>query len=416
MHEPVIMRHCNNVIPVALLFAAAQLLSAQQTTQPGIPALEPGNQPVLQQSTAPAASTAPENGAPEAPLAAPITQTSPLSKAMTPDRADAHQARPQAGTPHSMASDAWKGLILSLMGDKQYAEALKEIQTIPAEVRGQLEADIEFEQDEATLYGALGDTVHATAYLKRVEDYYILHRTSAPAGIEIQHAWLVYNFKDEEALYPVLLGLDDRGDLTPAQRADVASLWASWAVRRAFEAMDAGYTVRGVQILEAASDQFPDSPSIRMAVAAAYAKVGRAADALVLFKALPMQQAGVGDYQAAVGAALAAGDTAQAEAWLRLALDRFGTDAKILGLAARFEQATGNNRRAAEFWQAALDRLPPGATTQSLDSVFNLPAGSYRRPSAADLKRLLDPRSDPASAANRVPPLPAYGPDFKPRM
>jgi len=403
MHEPVTMRHCNRVFPAVLFFAAAQLLLAQQATQPGIPQLESGNQPALQQ------------GATPAPDAAPITAQSTLSKTMTPDRADAHPAKASAGAQRSMASDAWKGLILSLMGDKQYAEALNEIQTIPAEVRQQLEADIEFEQDEATLFGALGDTAHAAAYLKRVEDYYVLHRTAAPAGIEIQHAWLEYNFKDEEALYPVLLGLDSRRDLTAAQQADVATLWASWAVRRAFQALDSGYTVRGVQILEAASQQYPDNLSIRMAVAAAYAKVGRAADALVLFKALPMQQAGAGDYQAAVGAALTAGDLAQAEAWLRVALDRFGNDPGTLELAARFEQATGNNRRAAEYWRAALEKMPPGATMQSLEGGLNLPAGSYRAPAAADLKRLLDPRTDPASAA-RVPPLPAYGPDFKARM
>ncbi len=402
------------MILAVLLFAAAQLLPAQQATQQSIPALEPGNQPAAEQAATPIAVAAPAAADAAPANAAPVTQVSPLSRAMTPERADALPARPQSDAPRSLASEAWKGLILSLMEDKQYAEALKEIQTIPADVRQQLEADIEFEQDEATLYGALDDTAHADVYLKRVEEYYILHRTTAPAGIEIQHAWLLYNFKAEEALYPVLLGLDGRSDLTSTQRAEVANLWTSWAVRRAFGAMDAGYAVRGVQILEAASEEFPDNLSIRMGVAAAYVKVGRSADAVMLFKALPMQQAGVGDYQAAVGAALTTGDRAQAEAWLRMALERFGNDARILGLAARFEQATGNNRRAAEYWQASLDRLPPGATAQSLEIVFNLPAGSYHSPLPGDLKLLLDPRSDPGSAASRVPPLPAYGPDFKP--
>ncbi len=91
-------------------------------------------------------------------------------------------------------------------------------------------------------------------------------------------------------------------------------------------------------------------------MAGAYARVGRAADAVTLFKTIPMDNATSGDYQGAISAALGATDMVQAEAWLRQALARFPGDPKILGLAARFEQARGNNERAADYWRAALGR------------------------------------------------------------
>ncbi len=75
--------------------------------------------------------------------------------------------------PHSLASDAWKGLVFSLMAGNRNAEALAELGKIPADVRRQLEADIEWVQGVASLYFAVGDIPHATLYLHRVENYYL---------------------------------------------------------------------------------------------------------------------------------------------------------------------------------------------------------------------------------------------------
>ncbi len=316
-----------------------------------------------------------------------------------------------ANPPHSMASDAWKGLIFSLMAGNRNAEALQNLDKIPPDVRRQLEADIEFVQGVASLYVAVGDSNRATEYLNRVENYYLLHRAVAPAGLEVQHAWLLYNIKDDIGLYPVLLRLDNRPDLTPDQRAQVQTLWANWAVRRAETVMDEGNLLRGVLLLQAASQDYPDNMTVRRAVAGAYARVGRAADAVALFKTIPMDDAGSGDFVGAVSAAIGATDMTQAEAWLRLALARYPSDPGILALSARFEQARGNNERAADFWRAALAAMPPGSAVKSLDSGLAFPAGSYRTPAPGDTKRLLDPRNDPLPAST-VPPLPAYPAHF----
>jgi len=334
-----------------------------------------------------------------------------LGQAQGQTQAQEKVEQPIAGIPHSLASDAWKGLVFSLMAAKRNAEALQEVQKIPPDVRKLLESDVEFEQGMASLYVAVGDNVRAMDYLNRVDDFYLLRRTPVPIGMEVQHAWLLYNVKDDHGLYPVLNRLDGRQDLSTAQRSEVEELWASWAVRRAMAAMDGGYVLRGVQILQAASEQYPDNLTIRRAVAGAYLKVGRATDSLALYKTISMDEASSGDYQGAIGAALAASDLAQAEAWLRKALDLFPNDPQIMGEAARFEQARGNNQRAADFWRAALSFLPPGSAIQGLENGLVYPPGAYQPPAPGDLKRLLDPRNDPTARSPKLPPLPSYAAD-----
>jgi tetratricopeptide (TPR) repeat protein len=337
-----------------------------------------------------------------------VSSQASLAQVQIPDQSYAQTVQLTANAPHSLASDAWKGLIFSLMAGNRNEEALQELHKIPPDVRKQLEADIDFAQGEVSLYVAVGDLPHALEYLNRVEDFYLLRRAMPPAGMEVQHAWLLYNLKDDHALYPVLLRLDGRQDLAAAQREQVETIWADWAVRRASFAMGNGYTLRGVEILQAASEDYPDNLNVRRAVAGAYLKVGRAADSLALFKTIPMQDATSGDFQGAIGAALLATDMAQAEAWLRVALNRFPGDPQILALAARFEQARGNNQRATDFWRAALAAIPPGAAIQSLDTGLVYPPGSYHAPARGELKRLLDPHNDLPARTTKIPPLPSY--------
>ena len=311
--------------------------------------------------------------------------------------------------PHSLASDAWKGLVFSLMAGNRNAEALAEMGRIPPEVRRQLESDVEWVQGVASLYFAVGDTQRATLDLNRVQSYYLVHRAAAPASLELQYAWLLYNMKDDRALYPVLQKLDARQDLTVDQRGQIDSIWADWAVRRAGDAFQSGRTVRGVQLLEAASRDYPDNMTVRLAVAGAYARVGRAQEADTLYKSLNLSDAGSGDLQSAVSAAISAGDMAQAESWLRFALGKYPRDPQILGLAARFEQARGNHERAAAFWRASIAALPPGASVRSLDYGLATPSGTpLRAPGPGETRSLLDPSLDPLPTAQQQAPLPSY--------
>ena len=319
--------------------------------------------------------------------------------------------------PHSLASDSWKGLVFSLIASDRNAEALMQLSKIPPEIRRQLESDIEWVQGVASLYVAVGDTPHSDFYLQRIASFYLLHRTQLPVAVEIQHARLLSNAHNDSALYPVMQHLDARADLTPANREQVDALWIDMAIRRAIADLDAGRPQHAVEVLQAAVADYPGNMLIRRALAAAYVRVGRAQDALAVYKTIPMDSATPGDYEGAISAALAAGDFAQTESWLHIALARYANDPQILALAARFEQARGNTQRAGEFWRAALAAMPPGSDLKSPDanSLNSAPASSIgANPSLAhgETKRLLDPRFSSGSSPDQLAPLPSYKSDL----
>ncbi len=295
------------------------------------------------------------------------------------------------------------------MAANRNAEALGELNKIPADPRRLLEADVEWVQAIASLYVAVGDEPHANAYVHRVETFYLLHRAAVPAALEIQHAWLLYNLHSDAALYPVLTALDARSDLTADQHHQLQTLWANWAVRRANQDLAAGQLARGTQILEAAAQTYPANLDIRFALAGAYARIGHSQDALALYKSIPMNQAGSGDFQGAIWSAISARDMAQAEIWLRAALDRFPSDPNVLSLAARFEQARGNKQRAAQFWRAAIAAAPSGSSINNPGDNASYPSSPASTP--ADIKGLLNPSLDPSlnePSPDQLAPLPSY--------
>jgi tetratricopeptide (TPR) repeat protein len=326
----------------------------------------------------------------------------------------AYEIYRQVLTAHPERVDAWKGLIATLQTTNLTSEALQQIALIPPGVRKQLETDIEFVQSEASLYAAAGDTTRAVEYMNRVQEYYARTKTVPPANLEIQNAWLLYNTKNDRALYQTLMQLGGRQDLTVAQRETVQTIWGNWSVRRAGTAIDNNDNRRAVDILQAASLAFPDNVQVSKVLAGGYLRAGRAREALAIYKSVGMEDASAADYHGAIGAALAANDKTQAEAWLRQALDRFPNDAGILGMAARFEQARGDNQRAAEYWRASLAAMPAASPTDKLAHVLAYPDAStktHKANTAADLQQLLNPDNEPFAKTTKLPPLPSYGPD-----
>jgi cellulose synthase operon protein C len=330
--------------------------------------------------------------------------------------AQAYELYRQVLMAHPDNLDAWRGLIGALESTNRNAQALDEIRQIPAAARQQLEADVQFEQSEASAYAATGDTANAVAWFNRVQKHYQQLKEEAPADVEIQQAYLLYNAKNDRALYPELMRLGGRQDLTAAQRQTIQGLWANWSVRRSATAFANGNTTRAVEILDAAAQAFPDNLTVRKAVAGGYLTANRAKEALEIFKTIDMQDATAGDFQGAIGAALAANDKAQAEEWLRQALERFPRDATILTEAARFEQARGDNARAADYYRASLAVMPQVSPTDRLAHELVNPEQEKPNARAAtprDLATLLNPDDEPVANTKgaKLPPLPAYGPD-----
>ena len=298
--------------------------------------------------------------------------------------------------------DAWKGLLAVLHSSNRDGEALSQAQQIPQQVRLQLENDPEYLQTLGAVYNALGQPRQAAVFISRVQQHYATEHAAAPADIDIQDAWLLFNGNNDAGLYRQLMLLGGRQDLSDEQRRTVQTIWTSWAVRRANQAAATGNEKRSLAILNAAAKAFPENPGVLRALAAGYARAGLPRQAVTIFKAQDMTAATSSDYKSAVGAALASGDVKDAEAWLRYGLDAYPKDAQMLTLGAKFEQARGNSGRAADYFRASLAALPPGDPGSELATELSQPVTVARLPSATqsqDLASLLSSGMDsPASA------------------
>ncbi|ADV82220.1 cellulose synthase subunit BcsC-related outer membrane protein [Terriglobus saanensis] len=317
--------------------------------------------------------------------------------------------------------DAWKGLLGALHTSGHDREALAQIQQIPVETRKHLEGDVDYLQTVGAVYNGLNQPAQAMVFLNRVQQKYAAAHSQAPADIDIQNAYLLFNGNNDTGLYRQLMVLGSRGDLTDEQRRSVQTIWALWAVRRANQASAQGYVKRPLAILNAAARAFPDNPGVIKALASGYLRAGLPKQATAIFKAQDMTSATASDYKSAVGAAIASGDLKDAETWLRFGLEQYPKDSQMLTLAAKFEQARGDSGRAADYYRASLAAMPPADPGAELADELSRPVAALRPPTVAqqqDLATLLAPGTDAATGPAGVavvetvpekPYLPSYG-------
>ena len=335
-------------------------------------------------------------------------------------RNDPQRAYPifrQVLTENPDRPDAWKGLLNVLHSSGRDQDALAQVQQIPQPVRVQLESDVEYLQTVGAIYNALGQPREAMVFLERVKQHYAMQRTIAPADIDIQDAWLLFNGGNDAGLYRQLMLLGGRQDLTSEQRRTVQTIWTNWAVRRANQSAANGNVKRSLAILNAAARSFPDNPGVLRALASGYARAGLPKQAVAIFKAQDMTSATASDYKSAVGAALAAGDTRIAETWLRYGLDAYPKDAEMLNLGAKFEQLRGNSGRAADYFRASLAAMPPSDPGAELANELSQPVPAARLPRPAepqDLATLLSTSDSNGvePAAQPAPPAQPYLPNY----
>ena len=317
--------------------------------------------------------------------------------------------------------DAWKGLLGALHTSGHDREALAQIQQIPVETRKHLEGDVDYLQTVGSIYNGLNQPAEAMVFLNRVQQKYAMAHSVAPADIDIQNAYLLFNGQNDTGLYRQLMVLGGRGDLTDEQRKTVQTIWALWAVRRANQAAAQGYVKRPLAILNAAARAFPDNPGVIKALASGYLRAGLPKQAVAIFKAQDMTSATASDYKSAVGAAIASNDLKDAETWLRFGLEQYPKDSQMLTLAAKFEQARGDSGRAADYYRASLAAMPPADPGAELADELSRPVAAMRPPTVAqqqDLASLLAPGADAATGPGGVavvetvperPYLPSYG-------
>ena len=314
-------------------------------------------------------------------------------------------------------ADAWAGLLSALHTTGHDSEAAEQLKGIPPEVRAELEKNAGYLQTMASVYEALGRSREASPFLNRMEQDYAAQSKAPPAELEIQNAWLLYHGMEDADLYRQLMDLGGRTDLTEDQRRTVQTIWTSWAVRRASQAAAGENNRRALAILNAAAKAFPDNPSAIKALAIGYSQAGQPQQAVNIYKAQNMTSASAVDYEAAVGAALAAGENKDAEIWLRYGLAAYPADPQILILGARFEQARGDTAKAIKYYRASLKAMPPGASDSRLAGELGLPAPSAplslpNPDQPQDLSVLLAPdggeSSSRAPGGQGAPYLPSY--------
>jgi tetratricopeptide (TPR) repeat protein len=312
-------------------------------------------------------------------------------------------------TQHPNSLDGWKGLLAALDATGHDADGLAQIQQIPPQVRQELEQDVAYQQTVAAIYAANGQQQAALGMLARVRAYYRDEQRQPPAAVDIQDAWVLLNTGDDRDLYQQLMTLGDRTDMSDEERRQVQMIWASWAQRRAAEAAAAGNPRRGVEILTAAARAFPGNPAVSKALAVGYFQAGQPKDAMAIYLAMDMNNATASDYQSMVGTALAVQNMRQAEAWLRAGLEKFPDDPQVLAAAARFEQARGDHQKAADYWKASLQAMPPVPPSTELAHRMDEPdqTGPTKRMTPSDLVSLLKPQGEDADEFSGVP-LPSY--------
>jgi tetratricopeptide (TPR) repeat protein len=260
---------------------------------------------------------------------------------------------------HSESAEAWLGWIQALHATGRDRDALRQVDEMPEAVSANLLENPEYLQTTALVFSALGSRRRASEAMEQVDDFYAQRGIDPPAGVQLQRGWLLLQSGDNSQLSRVIQNLSRSDDLTPDQQSQVAHLWSSWAVQRASLLAQQGNRSAAVAVLAVALRAFPEDVSLNNALANAYLANGDAKRSVVLYARQDMKRADVAVCVSAINAALVANDRKQAQAWLQSSLDRFDQNAKVLELAARFEEQHGDRQRAAAYDRAALEAEGP---------------------------------------------------------
>lgn len=290
---------------------------------------------------------------------------------------------------NNQSLQAWRGILSALHQLNRDRDALRLVASMPDSVRLRIEEDPVYLQTLASIQDSAGQTQAALKTFSQLSRIYAEEGQDVPIGVQIQYGWMLLQAGDEQKLYALVSNLSGSPDMTDDQQADFNRLWASWSIQRANAALNAGDQHRALAILQTAAQAFPKNTDVYNALAGAYLKTGQPKQAVAIYSSFDMNHALLPQYQGAIGAALAARDMSHALEWLEVALDRFKSDPDILKLAAQYEQARGNNERAAAYYRAALDAMGPAPIGGS--SASQLGAPPYGISPTQQLMQLLAP-------------------------
>lgn len=296
--------------------------------------------------------------------------------------------------------DAWRGVVNALHQGNHDREAMRQIAAMPESVRLRLEQDPAYLQTLASVQASIGQSQAAMKTFAQLTQIYRDRNIEEPVAVQIQYGWVLLKLGDDQRLYSLVSGLSTSPDMTDDQQVDFNRLMASWSVRRANSASVAGDQNRAVAILNAASQAFHGNAEVYGALAGIYLKAGQPKQAVTIYASLDMSHATTQLYESAIGAALAARDMKQAQAWLESALDEYKDNPAILREAAQYEQSRGNSQRAAAYYQAALNAMGTAAP----GTVFTQPGDVNAPGSLSPTQQLMQLLAPTGRTARRNQP------------
>lgn len=217
-------------------------------------------------------------------------------------------------------AEAWKGYIEALHQQKNDEAAISQSEQLPEAVAQKLKSNPGYLSTMASVNAQLGQYDEALRLLRQAMFHYELLRQPVPVAMQLQMGWLLLDSNsDERQLYQLLTIVGARRDLSYQQRRDIDSIWAAWSLRQADAARLAGDTQREIAILQAALRALPYDNHIRGTLAGALLVNGDPRSAFALYRTWGLKRGDADDYRGAIGAAMAAHEDVQAQAWLNSA-------------------------------------------------------------------------------------------------
>ena len=267
---------------------------------------------------------------------------------------------------NSGRSDVWRGYFTALHAAGQNGRASTEIDTIPPAVRAELEDDPHFLSLLANIELADNRSPQAAQLLERARSRYAAIGQTSPPDLDVQLAWLLLDTRGDQAeLAGLLSQAIGRKDLTTKQRDAIHSIWATWSVRRAAEALENNQFKNGETILLETARVFPGDPHLRAELSFAYMAQHQNQKALDVYLTWGMAGAEVTDYRAAAGAALAAHKDPIADQFIQEGLERWPRDPELLRMSAKEAAKAGNYDQAEHELKLALASMRSGTPNET---------------------------------------------------
>lgn len=204
----------------------------------------------------------------------------------------------------------------------------------------------------ATGWAEVGEEGRALRFMREA-----LSATSIQtAGLRLQYAALLFKLRQDAEFEVVMEDLVRRSDFTEQESLDLANLRIAYRLRQADLVREDGDLARAYEYLQPLLQVNPNDPRLLMALARLYNDAKEFDRTLEIYRRVLAQDASNLDaYKGAIGASLALDQKEEAAILLDEAFALDGSNPRLYALAGRLARARGEDGRALQYFQQALD-------------------------------------------------------------